>query len=213
MRVLRSVCCALLTAAFLSSAASAAEVNGVVERLQKHYESVSTIEAAFAQEVFSKSLNRSETNEGRVFFKKPGKWKWLYNDPAKGVFTSNGRKVWLFEPDFNQVLEKDVDASSPAITTDFLTGVGNLRKDFDITLAAESSDAWRLELAPKQQLPNVKKLFLEVDKTKLMVVKTVVVDYLGNEVRISFKDIKANQPVNDSLFEFKPPKGAVIVRP
>lgn len=213
MRVFRSVCLALLLTVLFSSAALAAGINGIVEKLQKKYESISSIEASFTQDVFTASLNRSEVNEGRVLFKKPGKWKWLYNDPARGVFTSNGRTVWLFEPDLNQVIEKDVDASSTGITTDFLTGVGNLRRDFDIKLSKERPGSWLLELTPRTELPNVKTLFLEVDKAGLLVVKTVVSDHLGNRTSISFKDIKTNPRINDSVFEFKPPKGSIVVRP
>lgn len=213
MRVFRSVCLALLLTTLLSTAAEAAGMNGVVEKLQKKYESISSIEASFTQDVFTASLNRSEVNEGRVLFKKPGKWKWLYNDPARGVFTSNGRKVWLFEPDLNQVIEKDVDASSTGITTDFLTGVGNLSRDFDIKLSEERPGSWLLELTPRTELPNVKKLFLEVDKAELLVVKTAVSDHLGNRASITFKDTKINPRINDSVFEFKPPKGSIVVRP
>ncbi len=213
MRVFRAVCLALLLTALFPAATEAAGINGIVGKLQKKYESISSIEASFTQDVFTASLNRSEVNEGRVLFKRPGKWKWLYNDPARGVFTSNGRKVWLFEPDLNQVIEKDVDAQSTGITTDFLTGVGNLSRDFDIRLSEERPGSWLLELTPKTELPNVKKLFLEVDKAELLVVKTVVSDHLGNRAGISFKDIKTNPHINDSVFEFKPPKGSIVVRP
>jgi outer membrane lipoprotein carrier protein len=213
MRVFRSAFLVLLLTILFPGAAVSAGINGVVEKLQKKYESISSIEATFTQDVFTSSLNRSEVNEGRVLFKKPGKWKWLYNDPAKGVFTSNGSKVWLFEPDLNQVIEKDVDASSAGITTDFLTGVGNLSRDFDIRLSEDRPGSWLLELTPRTELPNVKKLFLEVDKAELLVVKTVVSDHLGNRASITFKDIKTNPLIKDSVFEFKPPKGSIVVRP
>lgn len=191
----------------------AAQTYDLVEKLQKKYESISSIEASFTQEVFNPALNRSETSEGRVFFKKPGKWKWLYNDPSRGVFTSNGKKVWLFEPDFNQVIEKDVDAVSSGITTDFLTGVGNLGRDFEIGLAEEKPSSFLLELTPKAEIPNVRKLLLEVDRTRLLVVKTVVSDYLGNRTEISFRDLKINPQISDSVFELKLPKGSIVVRP
>lgn len=213
MRVLRSLCLIVVLSCFCPGPGWAARTDDVVEKLQKKYESISSIEASFTQDVFTVSLNRSEATEGRVFFKKPGKWKWLYNDPSRGVITSNGKKVWIFEPDFNQVIEKDVDAVNSGITTDFLTGVGNLERDFDIRLTEEKAGTWLLELAPKTQIPNVKKLFLEVDRARLLVIKTVVSDYLGNRTEISFKDLKINPQISDSVFELKPPKGSIVVRP
>lgn len=213
MRVLWSLCLAVVLSCVSPGPGRAAQTDDIVEKLQKKYESISSIEASFTQDVFTVSLNKSEATEGRVYFKKPGKWKWLYNDPSRGVFTSNGKKVWLFEPDFNQVIEKDVDAASRGITTDFLTGVGNLGRDFDIRLAEERASSFLLELTPKTEIPNVKRLFLEVDRTGFLVVKTVVSDYLGNRTEISFKDLKINPQISDSVFELKPPKGSVVVRP
>ncbi len=213
MRTFLSICLLLFSVAVFPAPSWSAGVEGIVERLQKKYESISTIEASFTQDVYTASLKRSEVNEGRVFFKKPGKWKWLYNDPAKGYFSSDGKKVWIYEPDFNQVVEKDVDAGSRGITTDFLTGVGNLKRDFTVKLAEERESSWVLELTPLTPLPNVKKLLLEVDKSSLLVIKTVVADPFGNKIEVSFRDLKINPGIDDSVFALKPPKGSIVVRP
>lgn len=213
MRTFLSICLLFFSVAVFPALSRAAGVEGIVERLQKKYDSISSIEALFTQDVYTASLKKSEVNEGRVFFKKPGKWKWLYNDPAKGYFSSDGKKVWLYEPDFNQVLEKDVDARSKGITTDFLTGVGNLKRDFAVKLAEERKSSWVLELNPFTPLPNVKKLLIEVDKSSLLVTKTVVTDPFGNKIEVSFRDLKINPKIADSVFALKPPKGSIVVRP
>jgi len=213
MKTFWSLCIVALFTAILPVRAFAAGVDDIVEKLQKNYDSISSIEASFSQNVFSASLNKSEKSEGKVFFKKPGKWKWLYSDTAKGSFTSNGAKVWLYDPELNQVIEKRVDERASGITTDFLTGVGKLKSDFSVKLAEKRQTTLLLELTPKTQLPYVKVLFLEVDSAKVLVVKTIVTDYLGNRTEISFKDIQINPQIKDSVFEFEPPKNSIVVRP
>lgn len=201
----------LLTA--LSYPCLGAGLEEVVGGLQRRYDSISSVEADFTQEFSSKSMKEPQVSEGRVYFKKPGKMRWVYKKPANDELVSDGRKVWVWQQDLNQVIERSVDKAGPGIATDFLSGVGNLRRDFDIGLAGEGGGNPRLMLTPREPMPNVKKLTIELDKESLIVVKTIVSDLFGNETRVSFRNIKTNSPRKDSFFEFKVPEGATVVRP
>lgn len=197
----------------MPSAVLAEDLDKLVSSLQQRYESVNSIEADFTQDAYSKTLKNSQISEGKVYFKKPGKMRWQYLKPIKDELVSNGKTIWLYQPDLGQVVERSTETTASAIATDFLTGVGNLRKDFDIKLAEDKSDSYRLSLTPKAPQPNIKKLFLEVDKSKTLVTKTIIVDNFGNETRVSFKNIKTNTSIKDSLFDFVPPKGTTVVKP
>ncbi len=199
---------------FLSPALLTAEdLDKIVEGLQHKYEKISTIEADFAQEAFTKSLNKSQTSEGKVYFKKPGKMKWLYRKPVNDEIVSDGKTIWVFQSDLNQVIEKQVEGGASNLAVDFLSGIGDIKKGFDIEPPAVVKGAYRLSLKPKTPQPNVKRIIIEVDKESFLVEKTIVEDLFGNEARVTLKDIKANTPLKDSIFEFTPPKGSSIVRP
>lgn len=201
---------ALFVLAALPSISAADSLDRIVSRLQKEYETISTLSASFTQEV-SGGGSRLDS-DGTVFFKKPGRMKWVYRTPNKDELVSDGKTVWFFQSDLNQVMERPVDGSS-SVATDFLTGVGNLRKDFEITLVKENASVYRLALSPNNPQPNLKKFFIEVDKTNFLVVKTIVENYFGTVTTVSFRNFKLNVPIKDSFFEFSPPKGAAVIRP
>lgn len=191
----------------------AQDAQTIINSLQKKYESITTLSADFTQEIQSKAYPKPQVSEGMVYFKKPGKMKWIYSSPINDELTSNGKKVWLYQPDLNQVIERPVDASTSGIGTDFLTGVGNIKKKFDVKSAEGKGDKYRLTLTPREAQQNIKKVVLEIDKTDFLVEKTIIEDHFGNETRVTLKNLKENAPQKDSFFEFKAPKGASVVKP
>ncbi|HEY4707564.1 MAG TPA: outer membrane lipoprotein chaperone LolA [Thermodesulfobacteriota bacterium] len=193
--------------------ASAEEVAEIVAKLQKSYEAISTVTASFTQETSSRGMKAAQTAKGKVWFKKPGKMRWEYTVPEGDLIVSDGKKIWLYQPDLNQVIEKEIDSSATRLTTDFLSGIGDITKDFKVSLASSEAGSYRLSLVPREEQPNIKRLTLEVDKTSFVIKKTAVVDNFGNETRVELKDIKTNASVQDKLFKFSAPKGAQVVRP
>lgn len=184
----------------------------VISKLQKKYESISSLKADFAQEVSSKGMP-AQTSEGRVWFKKPGKMRWEYQKPTKDIIVSDGRTIWLYQPDLNQVIEKSASSSASSMATDFLSGIGDIEKEFVVLLSGAEGKDYNLTLTPKEDQPGMKRLVLSVDKSDFTVTKTVLTDHYGNQTAVTFRNISTNPSVKDSLFKFKVPKGANVVRP
>ncbi|MBI2413480.1 MAG: outer membrane lipoprotein chaperone LolA [Deltaproteobacteria bacterium] len=200
------VLAALLMVSSLSFAA--VPPDDIVSKIQQKYGTIGTIEADFVQEATSKAMKRSDTSEGKVYFKKPGKMRWEYKKPLQDLIVSNGKTVWVFQPDLSQAIEKPFDAGAAGLATDFLSGIGDLKKNFKVKV----SDSDTITLVPKDTGENIKKITLSLDAGGL-VKKTTIDDAYGNETSITFKNMKTNTELKDSLFEFKPPKGVTIVKP
>lgn len=200
----------------VGGASCATDATPVISAMQERYEKISTVTAAFNQEVETQTGGVLKS-EGRFFFKKPGRMKWLYTAPEKDVIVSNGKTLWIFQPDLNQVIEKPMASGAGALAEAFLSGLGALKDEFEITLALDlaKDDAKNhvLNLEPKRTHPGIRRMSMELDKKTLIVVKTVVEDHLGNLTAITFSGIKTDVPLKDSFFEYRPPKGATVVRP
>ncbi|MBI5902212.1 MAG: outer membrane lipoprotein chaperone LolA [Deltaproteobacteria bacterium] len=205
----------LLIAMVLSIAgtAGATELDKVIDGLQSRYDSITALSADFTQEFSSKATKTTMTSRGRVYFKKPGKMRWIYSAPTRDEVASNGKTVWIYQPDLNQVMERPVDAAASSIATDFLTGVGKVRQQFEISLTSQGKDSYRLSLVPREANLNIMRILIDVDRTTFLVVRTAIEDSFGNETRVSFMNIKTGEARQDSFFEFKAPKGATVVRP
>lgn len=190
-----------------------ADAEDVVSRLQENYEGISSISADFAQETVYVSLRQRSAAQGKVYFKKPGRMRWKYSSPSKSEIVSNGIKIWVYEPDISQVIETTVAQGPPLAAMNFLFGAGDLKKDFKAGNLEEKRDSYSIDLFPRVKETNLKKLVAEVDKTRFLIVKTVVTDTQGVETTVIFKDIKVNPEPGDSFFEFRIPVGVRLVRP
>jgi outer membrane lipoprotein carrier protein len=191
----------------------AQEASEIVSKLQKKYESISSIKAEFTQEVTSKGMPAMKS-EGKVWLKKPGKMRWEYKKPAKDLIVSDGKTIWLFQPDLNQVIERAAStAAASSMATDFLSGIGILEKEFEVKLSEVEAANHVLILTPRQEQPGLSKLILEVNKENFIVEKTVITDHFGNQTAVAFDGVKLNASMKDSLFRYAPPKGAKVVRP
>lgn len=202
-----------LLAVFLLPALSfAGDASDVVSRLRQKYESITSVQADFDQEVSSRGMPAVKSS-GRVWFKKPGKMRWEYSGPEKDLIVSDGRTIWLFQPDLGQVIEKDASSTAASMATDFLSGMGRIEKAFAVSLSAGEGGDHVLTLTPKGEDPAMQRLVLSVDRKTFLVRKTVLTDHFGTKTTVAFRNMKLNPSLKDSLFRFTPPKGSSVVRP
>ncbi|MFH1624213.1 MAG: outer membrane lipoprotein chaperone LolA [Pseudomonadota bacterium] len=188
----------------------------IVAKVQEVYQRIEDFKAEFIQESTLKSLNKTQVARGEVYFKNPGRIRWNYNDPTKQEIVTNGKTLWIYLPQDKQVTVSDLSGVYQSnISTLFLSGMGDLKRDFDIQLASSTLQAeargYLLKLVPKELQPNVNELFLVVNKDTFQVVETYFYDFYGNLIRIKFKNLVTNRGVPDSLFVFTVPKDVEVI--
>jgi chaperone LolA len=188
----------------------ARDIDSIVARIQEKYEKVSTLSARFVQETYIKTLDKREFAEGRVYFQKPGKMRWDYTAPAGDEVVSDGLTLWVYESELAQVIETPARTATASVAMDFLTGSGDLKNDFSVTLIDEKARSFLLGLEPKAALDGIKRISIEVDKGNYLVVKSVIYDHFGGETSISLADIEPNAALKGSLFEFSVPQGVRV---
>ncbi len=201
-----------------SSKVQGATIDEIADKIQANYEKILDYQANFVQEVTLTNIKKIQKNEGVVYFKKGGKMRWDYQKPQRQEFISDGKTIWHYMPADNQVwVDKAAHAFSSKTPSTFLTGMGNLKKDFKIKFTesplVDTKKNYLLELFPKEEQPGIKRLLLVVAKDSYQVVETLVYDQFGNLTRVTFSEIKVNSNLPDDLFTFQIPKGAEVIRP
>jgi chaperone LolA len=185
----------------------------VVAKVQEQYEIHSDYKANFTQESLLKSLGKKQQAEGTVYFKKPGKMRWIYRTPTKQEIISDGKTLWTYQPENKQVVVSPMtQAFQSKAPSTFLAGVGNLKKDFQPRFLQEPTPAthYYLELTPKEAQGSLEKLFLVVERDSFKILQAKVQDVMGNITQINFSKIQFNNNLADSLFHFTPPKDAEV---
>jgi outer membrane lipoprotein carrier protein len=209
----------LLAAALLGHpAVSAADrtLDEVIGRVEERYTALEDLRASFAQSAFNKSLNRTIPAEGVVYLKKGGKMRWEYTAPTPQQIVSDGKSLWIYTPELNQVNVGEAPRALAGPAGSFLAGLGRLREHFSVRFlnpGRKTSDAgnWVLDLRPRRPQPSLTRLVLEVDPREYLVRSAELYDQFENTVTMRFTRIVENGGLPDRLFAFVAPPGVATV--
>ena len=183
----------------------------IVNAIQKNYQSVRTFQAEFEQKSFVNMIKRTEIAQGNVQIKKPGKMKWVYNDPDPQVLISNQKNLWLHSLEDKQATKMPVESvyssNTPAL---FLAGEGILTNIFNVTEVITGKNIYTVTLSPKEAKSDLNRLILRTNKNNYQIIGVTVYDDLGNKTQIKFKNIRINEQIAESIFDFKVPAGVEI---
>jgi len=203
-----------------SDASSGGSLDSVIVNIQKSYDAIKDFKAQFVQESVVKSWNARQVQkaEGSVYFKKEGKMFWDYQTPTPQQIISNGKILWFFEPEDEQVTVTEVtDGLQSQISADLLNGNAQLTRDFKVTEITKEEDVQAgtivLELIPRASQNNLSKIIMRLNSKNFRIYQTEVYDLFENLTRITFSQIQIDTNLNDSLFTFTPPSGVEILSP
>ncbi len=202
------------------SRVSANSLDSVVVNIQKSYDAIKDFKAQFVQESVVKSWNAQQVQkaEGSVYFKKEGKMFWDYRDPTPQQIISDGKMIWFYEPEDEQVTVTEVtDGLQSQISADLLNGKAQLTRDFKVREITTEADVQTgiivLELIPRTSQQNLSKIIMRLNKENFQIYQTEVYDLFENLTRITFSQIQIDTNLDDSLFTFTPPSGVEILSP
>jgi outer membrane lipoprotein carrier protein len=217
------------------AASAPAPLKDVVAALEKGYAGLQDVQADFSQRTTISAVNREQKGSGEVFLKRPASatamFRFNYAKPKQQI-VSNGKQLWFYTPDNRQVLVSpvaDMFKGGNSIALSYLTGLGNVSRDFKVAFAKEPQDKngnHQLELTPKKASPVLVKLQLTVSSEAVVqfmaegdvkdifpVVSSTVYDAAGNHTRIDYSRVSVNKGLDNGKFNFKIPEGVEVVKP
>ncbi|GBD96714.1 MAG TPA: outer membrane lipoprotein carrier protein LolA [Nitrospirae bacterium] len=189
------------------SAASAADVDGVVDRMQKKFAGIIDIKGTFVQKSYIKDIEQTQEYSGTFFIKKPSRMMWEYAAPRDEKVIINNLDTWIYKKSQNQVIRTKFSKEAYSqVPIALLGSLENISADFDITMPEENA----LQLVPKQRVGFIKTIVLEITPGEMPVKMFTIFDTYGNIIMIKLRDVKINPGLDDSLFIFKTPPGAEV---
>lgn len=245
----------LLLSCLLPSVACAAPIglNDVIKTLETPFKSTATkdrgtatsgifdFQADFFQESQIAAIDRVQRGRGEVSFKFQrvrladaplAMFRWEYREPTLQEIVSDGRTLWVYQPDNRQVIESDISQVSRHQSDNpvtFLSGLGNLSRDFNIRWGSPNVDRegnYVLELQPRRISQLINSLQIVVDRDAVRdyvesnrtgevfpILSTSVNDPNGNRTTIEFHGIRVNRNISERFFHFNRPAGVEVVRP
>ncbi len=205
------VFCSLFTAFSMCSAvnhAFAQTVNEVVPVVEKHYEELVDLTAKVGQKNFLKAIDKTQTFEGTLWIKKPGKLRLEYTNGQ--LILIDGKAALFYSKKTEQVIKKTfTDIEQMNIPVAFLLGAAHIRDDFEV-FQPDVNNPRLLELKPKKASAAMRKLRIRIDEAG-RIIGLIIYDKTGNVTEIEITGIREDTGIDSKLFTFKAPKGAEII--
>lgn len=214
----------LVATIFIASCAHICWADGL-KNLESFVKTVNSGRADFTQVVTAPAKEgqtaRSKTSSGSFEFSRPNRFKFVYKKPFEQSIVADGQTLWLYDADLNQVTARKQSAalgSTPAALIAAAPDLNALQADFTLT-AAPSKDGLEWVLAtPKAkdgQLQSVRIGFRADEKNtgSPALAALEILDSFGQRSVLTFNQFEVNPKLAPSVFQFKPPPGADVIRP
>lgn len=211
-RVLLAI--SFIFARYAYSADHAATVEGVLTKMEAADENAKVLKFDFTQRIKFILTGETQIKTGHLIFRKPDNIRIEQNNPAEQVLVSDGKRVWVFTPAYNQLVIDDwkkwlKNNELAYIFFSFAKSFKEFEKQYNFSYVSESEKGILLSLEPINK--DRPKMNLLVDETTFMPVQTTV--FLENvEIVSGVENLIINPKVNDEDFKFRSPDKSNIIK-
>jgi outer membrane lipoprotein carrier protein len=193
---------------FLMIFANLAAADGVSSLLD-FFNNTNTMRAQFSQVVNDKQGRKEQEVEGTMQLQRPNKFRWDYKKPYEQQIVSDGKQVFLFDTELQQVTIRELSKTLGSSPAAMLAGGEMVEKSFILKNAIRKDGlAWVLAL-PKDKESGFERVLLGFKAEKLR--KMEIYDSFNHITHITFSEVERNPVLQDSTFLFKAPKGVDVV--
>ncbi len=198
--------CVAICALFFSVSSSADTASQALSRL---FSQVTTIQASFTQRVTDKKGRLLQYSTGKMVLSRPNQFRWEVIKPVEQLIIANNKKLWVYDPDLQQVTIRLLNQEAGETPALLLTRTNAaLEKSFSVASQMRSGMQW-FRLTPKDK----SSLFeaIELGFSHQVIQEMQLTDHLGQKTTIQFNQVRTNGMVSASLFQFIPPAHTDVI--
>jgi len=206
MNRLLTFCAAL---AFTAAGAVHAAAGPARARLDTFATGLHALTGQFTQILTDANGNKGKSSSGTLSLEAPRQFRWETLTPYKQTIVADGSRVWLYDPDLEQVtvrVQSTEEAHSPLTV---LTDLKQMDRDFKVTEQGEHDGLAWLRLTSTAKDPQFDYADLGFDANGLA--RMTFRDQLGAVTEIRFANWQRNPTIAPATFNFVPPKGADVI--
>lgn len=166
--------------------------------------------ADFDQVSAGSETRRMEQAQGSLVMAKPNRFNWVAKEPFAQQLVSDGRFLWIYDPDLEQVTRRPLAAQQSGVPALILNGrIDELRAAYSIRLLHEEGDNQLFELLPLEEqsvFVRIRLLF-----SQQVIAELQLEDSLGQRTSVQFQNQRLNPPLAQGEFSFTPPQGVDVI--
>ena len=180
-----------------------------VSSLRDFFNNTTTMRAQFSQVVNDKQGRKIQEVDGIMQLQRPNKFRWDYKKPYEQQIVSDGKQVFLFDTELQQVTIRELSKTLGSSPAALLAGGDAVEKSFTLKNATRKDGlTWVLAL-PKDKESGFDRVLLGFKADKLR--KMELYDSFNHITHITFDEVERNPILQDATFLFTPPEGVDVV--
>jgi len=180
-----------------------------LERLHAFVSETQTARADFMQIVTDRNGRIVQRASGKFAIARPGRFRWSVEKPYEQLLVGDGERVWIYDPDLNQVVVRRSDRALGSTPAALLAGKQDVERAFEWRDLPPANGLDWLGATPKDKESSFSEIRLGFDSSGLAALE--VTDNFGQRTLISLLHMERNPKLAPDLFKFSPPKGADVI--
>jgi outer membrane lipoprotein carrier protein len=188
--------CILFSLVTLAHADAASDLTNLLNQTQ-------SMKANFSQSTFNNHGKVTQKTTGDMALQRPGKFRWNVTKPMPQLIIANQHKLWIYDPDLEQVTIRAFNETSndaPALLLSHDNA--SLDQSFTVTTMTKNAEGKWFLLTPKKKGEMFESIQMGFVNNQIHEMR--LQDNLGSNTVIQFQGIQANPQLASSLFVFKP---------
>jgi len=205
----RRLLMASVTMVAVATAHAAKPAPSGADLLHRFFNHVNSVQAQFNQVVLDEALNTLQESAGTLYIERPNKFRWDYDTPFKQEIVADGKRIWVYDKELQQVTVRDLTGGLGDTPAVLLAGKGRLEDRFTVKSMGEQGDLTWAQLIPKNKDGGFEDIRIGFEKGKLKTLE--MVDGFGQTTRVTLRNSRENVRIDPARFRFTPPKGVDVV--
>lgn len=200
----------ILLALYLAACACSSWAADASAKLISQLQAIDSLKGDYAQTITDKNGTLVQKTQGDFVIKRPGYFYWASKGTQEQKVIGNPQKLWVYDPDLEQVTVRKNPGDSDNSPARLLSGdVAKMAPLFKVS-EKQNGGEQEFTLTPKkpekEQLKQIQFTFTGGSLATL-----AFEDKLGQTTRLILSNTAANTPVDMNLFTFVPKPGTDVI--
>lgn len=181
------------------------------EKLDSLLLDIQTLSASVTQLIVESDGAVLEESTIQMHLLRPDGFYWETLDPFPELVVTDGKTLWNYQPDLEQVVIEDWDSAQSELAAQLLSGrTDKLSEEYRIDVAPDAGESESLfQLHPLDADSVYRVIRISFLRQEL---ESIHLDNKnGQQTLWQFSDLQRNQELEQTLFEFEPPAGIEVV--
>lgn len=178
------------------------------ERLRQALKNMDNISAEFKQTLRDEDKQVVAQSFGTLALQRPGKFAWIYTQPFEQRIIADGKELWIYDVELDQVTVKPMDSGLSSAPIMILMKQADVGDQFEIKEVGQRKFLYWIELVPRAGDLEYTHIYLGIEDERVRAME--LRDRFGQSTQIVFDNLRVGVIHNPETFRFEPPPGVDV---